>query len=117
VADQYAYKQGAEMPRNEISQALRSTLPPYMVPAFLEELPAIPMALSNKADHKRLPKPQLARFSSAPTGYVAPKTENERILHAALCEVLHVDRVSTEHHFFDDLGANSLLMAPRSSKK
>src|SRR5215472_8917456 len=107
----YAFKQGAELPRDQISQALRSKLPPYMVPAFLEELPAIPMTLYNKADHKRLPKPQLARFSSATTGYVAPKTENERFLHSALCAVLRVDRVSTEHHFFDDLGANSLLMA------
>jgi non-ribosomal peptide synthetase-like protein len=107
----YAFKQGADLPRDEISQALRAKLPPYMVPAFLEELPSIPMTLSNKADHKRLPKPQLARFSSANTGYVAPKTENERILHAALGEVLRVDRVSTEHHFFDELGANSLLMA------
>jgi non-ribosomal peptide synthetase-like protein len=107
----YALKQGADLPRDEISQALRSKLPPYMVPAFLEELPSIPMTLSNKADHKRLPKPQLARFSSATTGYVPPKTENERILHTALCEVLRIDRVSTEHHFFDELGANSLLMA------
>ena len=55
----YAFKQGAELPRDEISQALRAKLPAYMVPAFLEELPAIPMTLSNKADHKRLPKPQL----------------------------------------------------------
>src|SRR5262249_39445273 len=101
----YSFKQGAELPRDQISQALRSKLPPYMVPAFLEELPAIPMTLSNKADHKRLPKPQLARFSLATTGYVAPKTENERILHSALCDVLRVDRVSTEHHFFDELGA------------
>src|SRR3954471_5379024 len=107
----YAFKQGADLPRDEISQALRAKLPPYMVPAFLEELPSIPMTLSNKADHKRLPKPQLARFSSATTGYVPPKTENERILHTALCEVLRIDRVSTEHHFFDELGANSLLMA------
>src|SRR2546421_1794390 len=87
----YAFKQGAELPRDEISQALRSKLPAYMVPAFLEELPSIPMTLSNKADHKRLPKPQLARFSSATTGYVPPKTDNERILHAALCDVLRVD--------------------------
>src|SRR4051812_2414242 len=107
----YALKQGVELPRDEISQALRAKLPPYMVPAFLEELPSIPMTLSNKADHKRLPKPQLARFSSATAGYVPPKTENERILHTALCELLRVDRVSTEHHFFDELGANSLLMA------
>ena len=108
----YALKQGAELPRDRISQALRSKLPAYMVPAFLEELPVIPMTLSNKADHKRLPKPQLARFSAAAnTGYVPPKTENERILHAALTDVLRADRVSTEHHFFDELGANSLMMA------
>ncbi|TMJ01455.1 MAG: amino acid adenylation domain-containing protein [Alphaproteobacteria bacterium] len=107
----YALKQGAELPRDEISHALRSKLPAYMVPAFLEELPSIPMTLSNKADHKRLPKPQLARFSSASTGYVPARTDNERILHAALCDVLRVDRVSTEHHFFDELGANSLMMA------
>src|SRR4029077_2930203 len=107
----YAFKQGADLPRDEISQALRSKLPAYMVPAFLEELPSIPMTLSNKADHKRLPKPQLARFSSATTGYAPPKTDNERILHAALCDLLRVDRVSTEHHLFDELGANSLMMA------
>jgi non-ribosomal peptide synthetase-like protein len=33
------------------------------------------------------------------------------MLQAALAEVLRVEHVSTEHHFFDDLGANSLLMA------
>jgi non-ribosomal peptide synthetase-like protein len=106
----YALKQGAELPRNEISQALRSKLPAYMVPAFLEQLDAIPMTLSNKADHKKLPKPQMERFSAA-QGYVAPKSDNERTLADALAEVLRVERVSTEHHFFDDLGANSLLMA------
>src|SRR5262249_6437882 len=106
----YALKQGAELPRDEISQALRSKLPAYMMPASREQLDAIPMTLSNKADHKKLPKPQLQRFSAA-QGYVAPKTENELTLHAALAAVLRVERVSTEHHFFDDLGANSLLMA------
>src|SRR5947208_11828960 len=107
----YAFKQGADLPIIEISQALRSKLPAYMVPSYLEQLDVIPMTLSNKADHKKLPKPQLARFSSATSGYLPPKTENERILHTALCEVLRIDRVSTEHHFFDELGANSLLMA------
>jgi non-ribosomal peptide synthetase-like protein len=106
----YAFKHGAELPRDQLSQALRSKLPAYMVPAFLEQLDAIPMTLSNKADHKRLPKPQLQRFSAG-QGYVAPKTDNERILHAAVAEVLRLDLVSTEHHFFDDLGANSLTMA------
>jgi non-ribosomal peptide synthetase-like protein len=106
----YAFKHGAGLPRDQLSQALRSKLPAYMVPSFLEQLDAIPMTLSNKADHKRLPKPQLQRFSAA-QGQVPPKTENERIVHAAVAEVLRIERVSTEHHFFDDLGANSLLMA------
>ena len=45
------------------------------------------MTISNKADHKRLPKPQGTRVSAA-QGYVPPKTENERILARALAEVL-----------------------------
>jgi non-ribosomal peptide synthetase-like protein len=106
----YAFKQGAELPRDAISQALRGKLPPYMVPAYLEELPSIPMTLSNKADHKKLPKPRVPRFSAG-TGYVPPKTESERVLSAALCELMRTERVSTEHHFFDELGANSLMMA------
>src|SRR6185312_3935169 len=106
----YVLKHGAELPREQISQALRSRLPVYMVPAFLEQLEAIPMTLSNKANLKELPKPQLPRFSAA-QGYVPPKTANERILHIALAQLLHLERVSIEHHFFDDLGANSLLMA------
>jgi non-ribosomal peptide synthetase-like protein len=107
----YALKQGTELPRNEISQALRAKLPAYMVPAFLEQLNSIPMTLSNKADLKKLPKPQLQRFAAAPAGVVAPKTENERVIHAAMASVMRVERVSTEQHFFDDLGANSLIMA------
>jgi hypothetical protein len=82
-----------------------------MVPlSYLEELPVIPMTLSNKADHKKLPKPQVPRFSAA-TSYVSPRSESERVLSQALADLLRVERVSTEHHFFDDLGANSLLMA------
>ncbi|MCZ7657756.1 MAG: amino acid adenylation domain-containing protein [Xanthobacteraceae bacterium] len=106
----YALKQGAALARNEIAQALRRRLPAYMVPAYLEELDAIPMSASNKADHKRLPKPTGPR---CPTGgaVVAPKTETERLLVRVLAEVLRTEGVSTEAHVFDDLGANSLLMA------
>jgi len=108
----YAFKQGIELPRSEILQALRSKLPVYMVPAFLEQVDAIPMTLSNKADYKRLPRPQqLQRFSITTQKYVPPKTDRERMLHTALTGVIRAQHVSTEAHFFDDLGANSLLMA------
>jgi len=106
----YAFKHGADLPITEISQALRSKLPAYMVPSYLEQLDVIPMTLSNKADHKKLPKPQVPRFSAG-ASYVPPKNEYERILATALAQVLRVEHVSTEDHFFDDMGANSLLMA------
>ena len=106
----YAFKQGTDLPRDEISKALRSKLPAYMVPAYLEQLDVIPMTLSNKADHKKLPKPQVPRFSAG-ASFVGAKTENERILSQIVADVLRMERVSTEHHFFDDLGANSLIMA------
>jgi acyl-coenzyme A synthetase/AMP-(fatty) acid ligase len=51
-------KQGAaELKPAEIAEMLRRHLPPYMVPAYLEELGQIPMSSSSKADRKRLPPP------------------------------------------------------------
>src|SRR5213593_2984277 len=38
-------------------------------------------------------------------------TGAERILGEALADVLRVDRVSVDSHFFDELGADSLMMA------
>ncbi len=106
----YSLKHGVKLQQSEILQALRNKLPVYMVPAFLEQVDVIPMTLSNKSDYKRLPKPQLQRFSAA-QGFVPPKTVHEHMVHDAIAKVLHIERISTEHHFFDDLGANSLLMA------
>ncbi len=111
LAAYYSLKQGAgDLPRDEIVRALRNRLPASMVPAFLEQLPFIPMLISNKADHKKLPKPKRPQFLNGKKP-VAAATEKERILAQALAEVLKIDRVSVEDHFFNDLGAHSLLMA------
>ncbi len=106
----YSFKQGEKLSRGDIAAALRSRLPAYMVPAFLEELPFIPMLISSKADRKKLPKPKGGRFH-AEGNHVEAKTENERVLANALAEILKAERVSAEDHFFNDLGAHSLLMA------
>jgi non-ribosomal peptide synthetase-like protein len=45
-------------------------------------------------------------------GGTAPATaDTERELAGILADVVHVDHVAAESHFFDDLGANSLVMA------
>ncbi len=106
----YSFKQGAHLVPGEIAETLRGRLPAYMVPVFLEELPFIPMLISSKADHKKLPKPKGPRCQ-ANTNFVEAQSESERILVQALAEVLKAERISVEDHFFNDLGAHSLLMA------
>ena len=88
-----------------------SRLPSYMVPAYLEQLPALPVLPSGKADRKNLPPPRGERRLAARGDYAAPADGTERDLAELLASVLRVERVSADSHFFDDLGADSLLMA------
>src|ERR1700754_3012072 len=48
---------------------------------------------------------------TAPGGHVDSLTSTERGLADVLADVMHVDRVPLDSHFFDDLGADSLVMA------
>src|SRR5438128_5348742 len=48
--------------------------------------------------------------TSFPVPEVA-RPDPETVLAEVLAEVLRVDRVSVDSHFFDDLGADSLVMA------
>ncbi|MCJ9668606.1 MULTISPECIES: Pls/PosA family non-ribosomal peptide synthetase [unclassified Neorhizobium] len=107
----YALKSGTgTLSRAHLAKELRRRLPEYMVPSFLEELAALPMTVSDKVDTGRLPKPMGLRVSTG-RKEVLPSTDDESYLVVALGEVLMMDDISVEDHFFDDLGANSLLMA------
>jgi non-ribosomal peptide synthetase-like protein len=113
----YALNEGEqELDLAAVSLALRSRLPRYMVPAYIERLPIIPMTPSNKADRKNLPAPKGPRFVARDTDFVAPKTETEKNLTNTLADTLKVDRISVTDHFFQDLGAHSLLMAQFCTK-
>ena len=99
-----------DIDREQITASLREQLPPYMVPAYVERLDVIPMSTSNKADRKRLPPPVGPRCQvSGPK--LAPRSQTERLVASALAETLKLPDVSVQEHFFDDLGAHSLLMA------
>jgi non-ribosomal peptide synthetase-like protein len=102
---------GAGVDQEGVYQRLRGSLPGYMVPAYLQELPVIPRLASDKVDRQRLPAPRGPRRLATQHRHVGPSTAAERTLAGVLAAVLHLDRVSVDAHFFDDLGANSLLMA------
>lgn len=87
-----------------------------MVPAYYERLDAIPMLPSDKADRKRLPAPTHRLGPERTAEHVEPANDTERALARALETVLGVPQVSATAHFFDDLGANSLLLAQFSAR-
>ncbi len=108
----YTSREGAgELASDELSALLRSRLPAYMIPAFVEKLPHIPMLPSHKADRKSLPAPAGPRFVVKGGEIVAPRNDTERAVAEALEAVLESGDVSVEDNFFNDLGAHSMLMA------
>ncbi|WP_214365403.1 Pls/PosA family non-ribosomal peptide synthetase [Pseudonocardia sp. H11422] len=108
----YSLRTGAPAPDHEqVYARLRQRLPAYMVPAYLEHLPAIPMTTSDKADRRALPPPTTRRSAGSGHDHVAAATATEQALADALVATLRLDQVSVDAHFFDDLGASSLLMA------
>jgi len=112
----YSTRRDAEPVESEaIYPALRAQLPAYMVPTYLEHLDAIPMTTSDKVDRRRLPAPSRRRAAPGEQ-HVEPRGSTEERLARALAETLHVDQVSVESHFFDELGASSLLMAQFSAR-
>jgi non-ribosomal peptide synthetase-like protein len=112
LAGYYRLQDGAaDLDRQAIYEHLRKHLPRHMVLAYLEELPAIPWLPNGKADRKNLPEPARSRRLGADQAYVAPATPGEKALAGALAELLGLDQVSVDGHFFDDLGMSSLLVA------
>jgi amino acid adenylation domain-containing protein len=86
---------------------LERKLPPYMVPARIIVLDAIPTTATGKIDRQALPDPdQFTLPQAAP--YTAPTSYVEQRLTEIWAEVLSVDRVGIHDNFFE-LGGHSLL--------
>ncbi|MFB7211768.1 amino acid adenylation domain-containing protein [Streptomyces sp. NPDC056255] len=75
----------------------------YMVPAHLVVMKEFPLTANGKLDRAALPEPAIG------TGpVVAPATENERVVCAAVASVLRLEQAGTDQDFFR-LGGDSIL--------
>ncbi|GHF53719.1 amino acid adenylation domain-containing protein/non-ribosomal peptide synthase protein (TIGR01720 family) [Amycolatopsis bartoniae] len=100
----YCVPAGEEPAAGELREFLSASLPAYLVPSAFVTLPRLPLTRSGKLDQAALPEPDF----SARGSYVAPRTDNERLVTAVWADVLGVERVGVEDNFFD-LGGDSLL--------
>ncbi|MCF2945315.1 non-ribosomal peptide synthetase, partial [Paenibacillus tarimensis] len=80
-------------------------LPAYMLPAYLEQLPELPLTPSGKIDRKALPEVVLQPGSSS--GYEAPVTDVQGILVQVWEEVLATTGIGIGHSFIE-LGGDSI---------
>ncbi|MGW0917278.1 AMP-binding protein, partial [Streptomyces sp. NPDC002784] len=89
-----------------LRRQLAQTLPPYMVPARITLLDALPLTGTGKVDRRALLP---ARGEAPPTEAPRSRTgDTEERLARIWCELLGVDRVGPDDDFFE-LGGDSLL--------
>jgi amino acid adenylation domain-containing protein len=90
----------------DLRRRLVTRLPEFMVPARFVVVDRLPLTTSGKVDAAALPAPSAER-PDVESPFVAPRDRTEELLAAAWAEVLGLERVGVEDHFFQ-LGGDSL---------
>ncbi|NUK50151.1 amino acid adenylation domain-containing protein [Streptomyces lunaelactis] len=84
---------------------LGTKLPGYMVPETTVGIEALPLTANGKVDRQALVVPA---GPAEPASYQPPSTEIEKIIAAVWADMLQVERVGRQDHFFE-LGGDSLM--------
>jgi acyl carrier protein len=100
---------GRPVEASALRDALRRSLPEYMVPGAIVELDALPLTANGKLDRARLPDPTQQTFA-LDESYVAPRDEVEEAIERVWRELLGLERVGVHDRFFE-IGGHSLLAA------
>jgi thioesterase domain-containing protein len=99
-----AYVVGAESEK-QLFDALKKSLPDYMVPSAIVKLAELPRTPNGKLDRDALPAPDASPKTR--DDFVPPETPLEKKLAEIWATVLNLERVGRKDNFFD-LGGHSL---------
>ncbi|MFD0589639.1 amino acid adenylation domain-containing protein [Paenibacillus sp. GCM10027627] len=109
-------QQSGEMNIHELKSFLRRSLPDAMIPSYFLSIEAIPLTPNGKVDRKALPEPQwIGSDEEGDRPYISPSGKTQQKLAAIWEELLHLERVGADGHFFD-LGGHSLKAATLVSR-
>jgi non-ribosomal peptide synthetase-like protein len=97
--------------RERLVAEMRSRLPAYMLPAYIEVLDVMPSLPNGKAARLSLPPPVLGRVTFPSGDYEPPSTPLEHKIAAVWQALFGLERISIDSDFFLELGGHSLLAA------
>lgn len=105
---------GCQLDFDALRYFLAEKLPEYMLPAFMTALAALPLTPSGKVDRRALPAPDFKQLL-AEKSFVAPQDTLERKLAAIWSQILGIQPIGRQDHFFN-LGGHSLLAVKLSAQ-
>ncbi|GAB3930924.1 non-ribosomal peptide synthetase [Larkinella terrae] len=104
------FKHNVVVPQEQVQvwkQQIRKNLPDYMVPNNFVVLAKLPLTPNGKIDKKALPDPMLDGVENR-TGFMAPRTDIEKLVADIWKECLRLEKISVFDNFFE-LGGHSLI--------
>lgn len=110
-----AFVAASGVTNDEIANAIRGELPPYMVPKVWTSLPELPLTANGKVDRAALERLAAVPAEQPPSAAQQEWTPTEQWLGELWSEILQRSIVSRESNFFE-LGGDSLLAARLSGR-
>ncbi len=106
---------GCEFNRKLVVQSLANRLPAYMIPSWLDVVPALPMRLSGAVDRSALPPPA-APLAGGGKAMTAPRNPGEKRIYRVWTELFARKDISVDDDFFLDLGGDVAKAAQAVSR-
>jgi len=103
----YVVKNSETIEPGILKNFLSSQLPDYMIPIFYKSIDRMPLTTTGKLNRQALANLKIDEVVTE-AEYLAPRTQQEKMISTVFSRVLRRDRIGINDNFFE-LGGNSIL--------